>query len=39
MSMKVVMESARQRLHVGEKTFKPTPNVRNPAMLLVREPG
>ncbi|KAL6756360.1 hypothetical protein V8C86DRAFT_2648798 [Haematococcus lacustris] len=37
MSMKVVMESARQRLHVGEKTFKPTPNVRNPAMLLEAE--
>ncbi|KAJ9507305.1 hypothetical protein QJQ45_006242 [Haematococcus lacustris] len=37
MSIKVLLERTRQQLHVGEKTFKPTPNVRNPAMLLEAE--
>ncbi|KAF5840697.1 hypothetical protein DUNSADRAFT_15792 [Dunaliella salina] len=30
------LEEARQRLHMGEKTFKPTPNTRNPAMLQYK---
>ncbi len=29
----------RQKLHIGERTFKPTPNVRNPAMLQARGGG
>ncbi|KXZ51084.1 hypothetical protein GPECTOR_14g68 [Gonium pectorale] len=35
--MQKVIEQARQSLHVGERTFKPTPNLRNPAMLAEAE--
>ncbi|KAG2429029.1 hypothetical protein HXX76_011271 [Chlamydomonas incerta] len=35
--MQRVLEQARQSLHVGERTFKPTPNLRNPAMLAEAE--
>ncbi|GLC49046.1 hypothetical protein PLESTB_000176600 [Pleodorina starrii] len=35
--MQKIIEQARQSLHVGERTFKPTPNLRNPAMLAEAE--
>ncbi|KAG2495185.1 hypothetical protein HYH03_006791 [Edaphochlamys debaryana] len=35
--MQKLVEKTKQSLHVGERTFKPTPNLRNPAMLHEAE--
>lgn len=31
--IKQLVEQTREKLHLGEPGFRPTPNVRNPAML------